>query len=206
MQQHGGCFGGGDTVWILLLFLRQQAPSSRALPLFSLLAIPPHTLQLHACWKATQRPFRLEKLDHCHYSLLPWGFSSVRSSTPTHSYRYQWCTAAVCGAAGALCALSRHSCMDLFATRTVSLLSSQTTHCCWPPFSSPSFQLVATQHNTHPPLTPHTTQTQDPAARDALLAEVKKHFDEIAGLTKEHVTVSELLVLMLAFVPVLYAL
>ena len=31
---------------------------------------------------------------------------------------------------------------------------------------------------------------QDPAAREALLAEVKKYFDEVASLTKEHVTVS----------------
>lgn len=33
---------------------------------------------------------------------------------------------------------------------------------------------------------------QDPAAREALLAEVKKYFDEVASLTKEHVTVSVL--------------
>lgn len=35
--------------------------------------------------------------------------------------------------------------------------------------------------------------SQDPAAREALLAEVRKHVEEIAALTKEHVTVSKAL-------------
>jgi hypothetical protein len=36
-----------------------------------------------------------------------------------------------------------------------------------------------------------TTTVKDPAARDALLAEVKKHFEEVTALTKEHVTDAE---------------
>jgi hypothetical protein len=35
-----------------------------------------------------------------------------------------------------------------------------------------------------------TVGVQDPAAREALLADLKKHFDEISKLTAEHVTVS----------------
>jgi RecB family exonuclease len=36
-----------------------------------------------------------------------------------------------------------------------------------------------------------TTTVKDPAAREALLAEVKKHFDEMSKLTAEHVTDAE---------------
>jgi len=36
-----------------------------------------------------------------------------------------------------------------------------------------------------------TSTVKDPAVRDALLAEVKKHFEEMAALTKDHVTDAE---------------